>query len=831
MQSGTAVRFFLLLLSFLVLSLNVYAEDTLTIISPTYFGEEGNVYEDIHYLKNEHLSVKLCTDGEIKDLSAKIVCNSNKTYMNLTTSQYKGANVCHFSNANLNETPCADFTLDINYKTSNDKEKNIKRTFKRQAESKLLNYILGTNIGTLDEVELSYFLIVSRDLGDIFTKKSEEVYELLKTKRSNTDKCWPAGSCSQLKTSKIIRNLEWASYSEDTRLIEDGRIYLEKEISDRTAFEIEGEIRVIHDASEGDINCTLTTNGDTTGTNYSIDSAAETITMEFTDSFSFSCDGNMEKATLTMFNFAGDLFHKTVYTSSSSISYTNPDIYCLGDSQKCDYETTLNTLTVYGSNIAYYDSLQDFLDTQIVIDTSENDEKSIGTSTPFEDSGKYLYYTSNTDLLQFLKFNQNNDGSWGDGSLYNNILDTSWAVLGMQEIETDSEYVKDGKKWIYFNEPTLGWRDMEKNVLAYRAIKEQIKPYLEISTVNDLEKITSFTVKNPTIYKLRDIQVSFSDTLNNHLSYTVDLGDLETQEEVRFNVSVSPTFIGKESGEMMISGVDGQNKRITFITMPINIGGSSPFQVISGNYTVSTDNPVVEVQIKGSGSFSATCQAHNPFDGTTNNVSLSNTKTSFSLQNTPLIPGTFDENLECDINGETINLPYTMNIEVIDKKFEVSKPEIVMEEYEGFELKITSTSDVEEIITVNITGSYEGILFPDLADGTITLGPGESETVDFIMEDPTFLVMLEDQVQGSVLMTSASDYTKEIQIVRTATMAVEEGESGGGFSWFFWIIVFFIVLVVVIGGLTVFRYYELKKEEQNHEQNPNHEDSEEDIFL
>ncbi|MCA9459986.1 MAG: hypothetical protein KC550_05555, partial [Nanoarchaeota archaeon] len=122
-------------------------EDSLEIISPFYFGEEKNIYEDINYLENEYLSFKFCTGKESTNIMFDIVCKDT-TKSSLIVYKYLNSKnteeICYFSNIELEKITCNEFALETNYE-NNNKKKQIKRTFKKQRESKLINHILNKN--------------------------------------------------------------------------------------------------------------------------------------------------------------------------------------------------------------------------------------------------------------------------------------------------------------------------------------------------------------------------------------------------------------------------------------------------------------------------------------------------------------------------------------------------------------------------------------------------------------------------------------------------------------------------------------------------------------
>ncbi|MCA9459662.1 MAG: hypothetical protein KC550_03890, partial [Nanoarchaeota archaeon] len=847
-------------------------EDSLKIISPFYFGDEEKVYEDINYLENEYLSFKFCTDKESKNINFETTCkNMEKTSLNVYKylSSVNSEMMCYFSNYELEKIPCDEFSLEINYE-NNNKIKQIKRTFKKQRESKLINHILNNNYEDISSpLDLSYYLTVLNNLEDLENKKSIDVYEKLKNIRNNENKCWPSSSCNLETSTKILNNLKIAGYTDNSRLIEDGKIYLEKKIisddetqypdiadsievyefnlhiehnfsssvdcdliiddedektykfddgddyfeliingnienkleltcdeeidkiilkqyeekiysneysnddsfnylisdNDQSEFgEINYEIKIEHtfainetfacdliiddeeielefdeDSDNDDLLITgeimedidFDCNGDkfdkiffqiyggsyneeeitnddyfeyevpgsNTASNsfnfkidfkydfdtndkvvcdlktdngiakvYTFDKDDETSNNLYIDkksassTINFVCDKELKEINLKVYDKYNRVQVNEKNTDSKSIVYTISSDFskysCVGENNLCNYKSSIDSLSTYGSSLEDYTLIEKYIDSLI---QTENDETTISSSNKNLDNGKYLYFKNNEDLVNYLKFKQNNDGSWGTNSPVNKISESAWAVLGLQKIDMNSEYVEDGKKWIYFNEPINGWGNIEKNSLAYLAIKEQIKPYLKITITNEINKFSKIDINNPTILNLKDIVVEFDKDLNEHLSYSANLGDLAGNSNISFNITPEEGFIGEMSGDMIISGINGKNEKIELIKMPINIKGGSAFTLkTQNNYSLSEDSRFVKIDIiKSTPDIESSCTYINPFSLATENVKIDKMLDSININNLELKSGFFESELICNLNGIEFKTPFS----------------------------------------------------------------------------------------------------------------------------------------------------------------------------
>ena len=130
-------RIVVFIIVFMILLGNIFAQDTLEIISPNYFGEEDLIYENIHYLEKEQLSFNFCTDVNSSNINFKINCDTTED-SELEIAKNTEKDGCYFSNFNLDKTTCDDFDLEISFQTNN-KDKKIKRSFQKQKQSKYLS--------------------------------------------------------------------------------------------------------------------------------------------------------------------------------------------------------------------------------------------------------------------------------------------------------------------------------------------------------------------------------------------------------------------------------------------------------------------------------------------------------------------------------------------------------------------------------------------------------------------------------------------------------------------------------------------------------------------
>lgn len=777
-----------------------FSADTLNIISPTYFGDQKIVYEEINYLENEILSFEFCSPEEPTNIEFNLVCNVGTDSELEVYENYAKAG-CFFSNFDMSKSNCDDFSLEIDY-TAKNKEKKFKRTFKKQKQSKLINHVLNLDYDVLNPVDLSYYLIVLNDIESSSSQTSINAYDKLKNDRNNNDKCWPKDRCDIYDTAKILRNLNFATYSGSSRLLDDGKNYLENSKISNTNNPTTFTITVDNSFVEGEeVLCSLEVDSKDP-VNYEFTKSLPSLTKYASSSVNFNCNETVENIELKLLAPNGKIKDFIDKDDTSGISTTIEPFSCIGTST-CDFTATVNTLNAYGGTIESSALLTAYLKS-LIISENDGEVQYLNTNNIFEDIGKYLYYSNNEGLKEYLKFKQNNVGSWGSDSIYNIILQTSWAVLGLQKVTSETEYVKDGKKWIYFNEPDSGWGDIEKNTLAYMAIKEQIKPYLKFSSVNEIEGEKTLYVENPTTHDLKDIKVKFSSEINDYVSYTESLGDLEGEDQIEFNVLVNDDFYSQLTGKITITGVDGKNKRLTLIDLPVTLKGPSPIDLVGGNYSITDEVPIVYVRLdKNIPQFAVNCKFTNPFDGSAQDVDLTQNDHEIALHNSVLKEGNFELKLDCSYEETLFNIFTELNIQVAKSTFN-TVDELILTDVNDFSFSINDTSGEKQTLTFIVDGHYTGLIEP--AEKSKLLSKDDVRDLFWIVPNPIMLEAYGNASTGNIIIKSSSGYMKKIPVKLQLEISEDEG-----MSW--WAIFLWLIFLAFI-CLVVYRYYEMKIHEE-----------------
>lgn len=996
---------------------NVSAVETLTINSPNYFDEQTNIFNDIHFLKDEHLSFNLCLDKNSKDITANIICDNNQT--DLPLSNYDD-NRCYYDNFDLKKLDCDNFKLEVEYNLNN-KIKKISRTFAKQKESYLINHILEKNYTQIPILDTSYYLKVLNEIQSKDYKKNQEIYDYLKSKRDNTNKCWPTGNCDLTQTISILKNLKDSGYDLNSRMIEDGKIYVQNNIisdlkpvttsvDSTKGFEIKinnnftnqnigcdlnidngGETRSylfdntsspsdllinkfadsnikftcdnnldninlkifdqkvysqIYDnqdsfsynlpssisdsdeityylrfknnfSSTGSISCDVKVDGninsytfDSSSTDsnllfentfsdnievncddnldniyldvyknlndeidyndkdnfeYNLDSLNSSLEYEFKYNFSYdftgnevltcnlitdgktpriytfdknsnlevvgkkasnsislSCDKNLKEINFQLYDIFSRVQVQSQTENVNSNSYTIPSTFskysCIGKNNVCNFDDSLNALSIYGNTLNDASKIEEYIDSLI----QENaNQYYISTTNKYLDTGKYLSYKKNEKLVSFLKYSQNNDGSWGISST--DKLTDFWAILGLRNSDGDSEYLKDGEKWIYYNEPINGWGSIEKDTTAYFAIKEKLKPYIIINPINEISQVASFEIQNPTIFNIKDLKITFSDSIAKYLKVTENLGQLDALTNINFNISTIKGFAGSKVGDIFIEGLDGKNNKLDLLKLPITIKGPTPFKVTLKNYFISTNqNDVIVPLTKNQDVFSTKCELTNPFTNLKHSYNITQNNLEIKLSNPQGKVGNFTTDLTCDFQGSKFVKNLIINVKKTKETFSFTQNSISISSAEDFSVSIHSTDKNKQTLTLKIEGDLSNTVIP--TENSKIIAANDSRDIYFSISKPQLLNIYNNTLNSKLIVTSSSGYSKSIPLY----VNLNQGSNNSTKShfWLYFSIIMIVLLIFTI--MLIRRYRQLQYEE---DENVEYQNQDEEMYF
>ena len=801
----------------------VSANIDFNLYSPSYFGLQENVHDKINYLEDEFLSFSLCSENIIQDLDVLLKCPSTNYSIKVYDNYQEDG--CFFANYDLSGVLCSQSILEISY-TQDNKERKILRTLKKERPSNLINHVVGMNTNFLTSEELSYYLIVLRDMDSENYLLIDEIYNVLKNSRDNLNKCWPSRNCNLRTTSIILRNLKLAGYSHNNRLIDDGLIYLEKNLISNLNHPSRFSIDIKNDLEINEsIMCDL-----------SIDSSVQTLEFAVNDTsvdkkasndFIFKCS-SLVNLTVNIYDHRGFIQESLKFENETEISYFFSPFACFSSSDACDLETTLNALFVYGNKLNKYDLLNIYLDS---FKYNFEGKSSLTSSSSVYLSSLYLKYKSDLDYVNFIRFNQNNIGSWGSGTVSNKILETAWSILALQKRseEVSKENVKDAKMWVYENEPLNGWGSIEKNTLAYLSIREQIKPYLVINVENELFSKINFTIENPTVHNLRNVRVSFTEEIDTYLSYRENLGNLNSEEKIVFGIHFAKNFLGSRTGKMKILATDLKNNELLLIEKTINLVGPSLLNFEDYyNVSISEGQKTFSIPFEKSMNVSnLSCSYEIPFVGINRTFEIQKLDKELNFEIGDIGVGNYTFELNCFYEDVEFFENIIVNFEVLEEKFKISSNFADVVSYDDLMLQVTNLVDERKILSFQVEGYLEGVIVPRELEKIVA--GGDTRNVFFeIVDSVRLFSYLNDHSSNIVITDVDSGFTVYIPI--NVYLDGDNLDDNLGNMLYYYIIgglIFFVILILILRAIRNAR----QSSEENFYDNANPEYIDDDMYI
>lgn len=801
-------RFLSVVFLFSITVMGITFSQEVTFYSPQYFSVSENNFDPIRHLDYEPVIFEICTEeGEIKDMKSELICQNSNTIEEITLSKFGNSN-CYYGY--VQETICRNSDLEISYSMNND-NRLYSRTLKETKESNVVDFVLSNDYEDIDDpVELSYYLIVHNKIKG-FNDDSQLIYQKLRDMRDNEEKCWPNNDCDILDTSVILYNLKIAGYKENRRLIEDGRIYLDSDntLLNGTIGRAEFDVNLSFNTNPTPaIDCEIFVDGESEDNITLNDDDIYEIRENVEVSFNISCDDVIDNINISVVDDFGEDF-STELSSEREYNFMRNELFCYGDSNSCELTPTLYSLLTYEKDLSYYNELIKFID--IYKEEISSNQQYIEDRDDTLKSSLYFSLMEDENVANHIKFRQNNDGSWGGESRNDRrIYETYTSVRSLLESDNAKEYIEDGEEWMYFNEPVNGWGNVERNSQAYLTIERFIRPFLVFEDYHQvINSSKTFTLKNPSIFEIQDVKIEVDEDLEKYISYTKDLQDILPDESVEFDVTAEGIIPVDQKIMMKVTGV-ANGEREEFIEVPIIISSNESIIILTNSveFSQANTNLIVEVENKIPDS-KVSCDYTNSLNSQSGVLNLNNENSNkistLSIENENLKIGNLKLNLECEYDGNIISLSKNITINEKTPTFEVLdnfSDRVLIEDFNDFEISILSTFNENQDISVSFIGPFQGVV--SLENELSTLRPRDRRILSFThVEDEELLDTLTNST-GTIEIVSSLGYSKNINF--------EFRNNPQSPSFLVYIIAGVVFLVIVIGGLIIYRFIEMKKD-------------------
>ncbi len=453
------MRNHMLLLSMLMM-VPVYAMD----ISPGIHIVTSGFWIDDTFVTSSSNSLGFysCSKDAIS-MSNYITCD--QTGLMTSLSNIKINDHCRISTADLTGLNCINMTIRSDYDTINTTghyEKKIIALRTVMPDNIIEYYESDGRWGSPEDTAMGIWLI-SED--GHFEDKLRASVQYLTNIRDNKLKCWPDKSCSALETAKTLFFLSESDTNMTRRLINDASIWL----SDQQNIITDEDWRFDISTYEN-ITCTFTYGGTTESISLSNDEInSKSIKAGYGKEFSFSCEDDIQ---VSLYDEKEDLVYSGRDDEISGM-IEGPCWSRTGRWEPCDKKTTLYAVTGSGGRNQYSEMTKEWLEKQLK--TSGSGRQSLQTEDTIKDTSVFLRGIGYADnIIEYIIYNQNNDGSWGDGEVRDRLIPTLYAIDAIRNIPEDSIYYIDSKinlenglEWLTKNHWPFGYGDVKTDILYY----------------------------------------------------------------------------------------------------------------------------------------------------------------------------------------------------------------------------------------------------------------------------------------------------------------------------------------------------------------------------
>lgn len=468
----------------------------------------------------------------------------------------------------LDELNCNDFSFKM-YFNDNGIDKVIKKDINFYNTDVFPDFMLE-NIDSISNDVLRAQIIYALSGFESFNYVRDTLLEDLKSSRNNDAKCWPRYDCSSYDTSKILYYLKQSGFS-DSRVYKDAKSWLISKSSDERYSDYE----LVIDNYNNDVeNCTIEyadffredTFNNKSERVYGID-------LDYGDKLEINCSDDLDfylYGFLDM-DFVSEEDRKVALksTDNDNFYYTLPSPCVRTNSSSCDIGASF-----YLSLLDIDESLREYL-IKYFVDYIKKDTLD---RFYFDSPGSYYDFTSTEadylftsmfyhlakiyeddvkrelgndyekvveGMLNWLFYNQNNDGSWSSTdysfSLTADIVD--------QLIRSDlsfNENLNDAKKFLISEKGDVSSVADYSNF--YSMIKADLSPFVSFEPVFvTIKEKKELTITNPTPYiyenalveiTLDELLISSYDTKDRSFkaSKILNLNYLASKESKKVNV-------------------------------------------------------------------------------------------------------------------------------------------------------------------------------------------------------------------------------------------------------------------------------------------------------
>ncbi|MGM5482103.1 MAG: hypothetical protein ACQESF_01445 [Nanobdellota archaeon] len=766
------------------------------------------------YLSNEDLFFYTCIEEENVPLRTSVLCKDDNSFQDIDLYNWDKGSNCYLGSYDLNEKDCRNIVIESEY-VKDEEVMKIRKELQVNRFSSLLDLVSTEQYsdgGWKNATETASGIWVLSNYRDIFDDEIVLANKWLKLNRNNEMKCWPNEDCDVRDTAKILSFLTLAENNDSLRIMHDGNIFLKKK---QNYYEPGDKWNLtINPFEDGITECVITYKRNHLNDKEFKINENQTQYYQLDASYGerliVICDQNIDA------NLATDKGEEVFIYEGDNLTYTLPYACWPRDDQwgKCDPRATLYAMTTdidQTRKDAAYQYLEDKRE------QARGEEEFVEAGDNLVNTALYSFVLGNNSvskynkegLVAWLRFRQNNNGSWGYGGFQEMIKPTGFSIQGLMSngFSRNHEVIQDAESWINNRELELsknktaeykGWNSTEKNALAFTVLKNNARPVLKFSPkIIILDKNNKeVDVYNPTTFPLEDVTYEFSDNLKDKVKIEKKRELIPAFSYVKLKLQKNKKELSNIHGYLTIYNLGKEITRVpvmvaNFPTIKINpkkdhlkvFGKSSPlyFNVDKTSHNFDCKLTWDEEDISSK---------------TDLRINSNSLKIDVSFDKAERLENTYHGEFECKAMNQDFVLPFSIDISRYATFPFTVEPQRIKVNKTSQNKNFTIKNNLDESLQVDVdfqrnTGDF------GFSSTSVVVDPNGEESITIYNN----AAPLTNITHTNTIKVNALDQEKTINFRAFIYHDKEKKESG----LFFWVfLVVFIVLLGVLGYLSYF---------------------------
>jgi len=532
-----------------------------------YLVRPNSPYIDHDYVPSEYLSVEdlvfyTCIEERGIPVTSTVICLDDNSFKDIDVVRWLDDENCYMGTYDLDSKNCRQLLIQSEY-VKDDEVMTIQREIKVNRLSSVLDLVTKNQYsdgGWKDSVATASGVWVLSNYKEIYDDELALGIDWLKLSRNNDEKCWPEEDCSVRTTAKILAYLTQADLNDTYRVMHDGKVFLENNhnfYTDEDVWSLD-----IEPLESGTTNCLVSYMDVMNEDNFSMEQGTVTsfeIEPVAGEQLYVICDLNFRA------NLTADGVDQVFIYEGDNMTYNIPKNCWSNDAKwgECDLMTTLYA-TMTNISQDNRELALDYLRGELVRERSG--EQSLEHDINL--TALMAYLDDNDNVTGWLRYRQNNDGSWGNSSDMKNVITTGYALLGLlaSGFNRTHEVIEDAESWVNEREIEFtlnatedyeAWNSTEKNALAFIVLRNNARPVIKTDPMLVLidKQDVDIEIFNPTTFDLEELSFEFSDNLKDVL--TIEEEDyLPSYSYIRQTISKSGGETGNIFGYLSIYNYD-----------------------------------------------------------------------------------------------------------------------------------------------------------------------------------------------------------------------------------------------------------------------------------